>query len=301
MAHRAMPANASFNDAMAAADRRLNLLGLEIVTVRAAGRDFEITAVSDQDRLLAAASELEVFPFGLLLWEAGVVMADVVGEASPLGAVLELGAGAGLGGLVAAALGANVLQTDHSAEALALCRRNAEANGIAAIEQSFGDWTDWHHEGRYDCVIGADILYEPALYGDIVRVLERAVATGRQGHPDRSGAFPCGSARRGFEIAGLGGGGRGATGSGFAAVPAVRDSTRGRDPGVARLADQAVEDEAFVWFGGGAGGFALAAVCRGGFFSLRRFKGAADAAAGHARCKRAGNRQSGDGLQHCAA
>jgi predicted nicotinamide N-methyase len=178
MAHRAMPANASFNDAMAAADRRLNLLGLEIVTVRAAGRDFEITAVSDQDRLLAAASELEVFPFGLLLWEAGVVMADVVGEAWPLGAVLELGAGAGLGGLVAAALGAKVLQTDHSAEALALCRRNAEANGIAAIEQSFGDWTDWHHEGRYDCVIGADILYEPALYRDIVRVLERAVAPG---------------------------------------------------------------------------------------------------------------------------
>ena len=178
MAHRAMLANASFNDAMVAADRRLNLLGLETVTVHAAGRDFEITAVSDQDRLLAAASELEVFPFGLLLWESGVVMADVVGEVSPLGAVLELGAGAGLGGLVAAALGANVLQTDHSAEALALCRRNTEANGIVAIEQAFGDWTDWNDEGCYDCVIGADILYEPTLYRDIVRVLERAVAPG---------------------------------------------------------------------------------------------------------------------------
>ncbi len=178
MAHRAMPANASFNDALAAADGRLDLLGLETVTVRAAGRDFEITAVGDQDRLLAAASALEVFPFGLLVWESGVVMADVVGEASPLGDVLELGAGAGLGGLVAAALGANVLQTDHSAEALALCRRNAEANGIAAIKQAFGDWTDWRDAGRYDCVIGADILYEPALYGDIVRVLERAVAPG---------------------------------------------------------------------------------------------------------------------------
>jgi predicted nicotinamide N-methyase len=65
-------------------------------------------------------------------------------------------------------------------EALALSRRNARANGIMGTEQRFGDWTDWRDPNRYDLVIGADILYEPALYWEIVRVLERTVQPGGQ-------------------------------------------------------------------------------------------------------------------------
>jgi predicted nicotinamide N-methyase len=168
----------TFEDLIAAADDRLDRLPLETMTVEIAGHAFEIEAVRDQDRLLAAASAFEVFPFGLLLWESGVVMGDAVVESLLLsfyGAVLELGAGAGLGGIVAAAQGAGVIQTDYCMEALALSRRNAWANGVVGIEQRFGDWTDWRDESRYDLVIGADILYEPALYGHILRVLERAV------------------------------------------------------------------------------------------------------------------------------
>ncbi len=174
---------ATFEDLIATADRRLGLLPLETMTIEIADRAFAIEAVRDQDRLLAAAGNLEVFPFGLLLWEAGVVMGDVVVELLSLsvsGTVLELGAGAGLGGIVAAARGAGVIQTDYCIEALALSRRNARANGVMGIQQRFGDWTDWRDENRYDLVIGADILYEPALYGDILRVLGRTVRPGGQ-------------------------------------------------------------------------------------------------------------------------
>ncbi len=167
-----------FEDLIAAADRRLDLLPLETMTIEIAGRAFTIEAVRDQDRLLAAASAFGVFPFGLLLWESGVVMGDAVVESLLLSfpaSVLELGAGAGLGGIVAAAHGAGVTQTDYCMEALALSRRNARANGVMGIEQRFGDWTDWRDENRYDLVIGADILYEPALYGHILQVLERGV------------------------------------------------------------------------------------------------------------------------------
>lgn len=168
-----------FEDLIDAADRRLDRLPLETMTIEIAGRAFSIEAVRDQDRLLAAASEFEVFPFGLLLWESGVVMGEEVVESSSCpGRVLELGAGAGLGGIVAAAQGAGVVQTDHCLEALALARRNARANGVTGIEQRLGDWTDWRDESQYDLVCGADILYEPALYGDILRVLERAVRPG---------------------------------------------------------------------------------------------------------------------------
>lgn len=173
-------------DPIAAADRALDRLPLEGVSIETGGRTLAVQAVRDQDRLLAASGDLPVFPFGLLLWESAVVLADVLtdfptGPSTARGGlagktVLELGAGAGLAGLAAAALGARVVQTDHSPEALALCRRNAEANGLTGIRQRLGDWRDWREATRFDVVIGADILYEPALHRDIVRVLERAVA-----------------------------------------------------------------------------------------------------------------------------
>lgn len=168
----------TFEDRIAAADRRLDLLPLETMTIEIAGRSYAIEAVRDQDRLLAAAAGLDVFPFGLLLWEAGVVLAEVVVKSSGAGAVLELGSGTGFGGLVAAAHGAGVTQTDYCLEALALSRRNAQANGVTGIEQRFGDWTDWKDASRYDMVIGADILYEAALYEDICRVLAQTVRPG---------------------------------------------------------------------------------------------------------------------------
>jgi methyltransferase-like protein 23 len=170
----------SFDDLMDVAARRLDGLPLEDLRLRAGGRAWDITAVRDQDRLLAAAGNWRPFPYGVLLWESAVVLGDVLAEAGFVrGAdVLELGAGTGLAGLVAAGQGARVVQTDHSFEALALCRRNAVANGVTGLEQRVGDWSAWSDGAAYDIVIGADILYEPALYGDVLRVLETAVQRG---------------------------------------------------------------------------------------------------------------------------
>jgi len=169
-----------FDTLMDAAERRLDGLPLENLRVRAGGRAWAIAAVRDQDRLLAAAGDWTPFPFGVLLWESALVLGDVLPKAGLVrgGPVLELGAGTGLAGLVAAGQGARVVQTDHSFEALALCRRNAVANGVTGLEQRLGDWSAWSDDTACDVVIGADILYEPALYGDILRVLERVVRPG---------------------------------------------------------------------------------------------------------------------------
>lgn len=169
-----------FDDLMDAADRRLDQLPLENLRVRAGGREWDIAAVRDQDRLLTMAGDWSPFPYGVLLWESAVVLGDVLAERGALrGAdVLELGAGTGLAGLVAAGMGARVVQTDCSFEALAVCRRNGLANGITGVEQRAGDWSAWSDDAVYDVVIGADILYEPALYGDVRGVLERAVRPG---------------------------------------------------------------------------------------------------------------------------
>lgn len=170
----------TFDDILDGAERRLLALPLETLRVQAAGRDWQIEAVRDQDRLLAAAGDWEPFPFGVLLWESALVLGDVLAEAGFVrGAdVLELGAGTGLAGIVAAGNGARVVQTDHSFEALALCRRNGLANGMTGLEQRVGDWSAWSDGAAYDVAIGADILYEPVLYEDVLRVLQAVVRPG---------------------------------------------------------------------------------------------------------------------------
>ncbi len=156
------------------------MLPLEIMTIEVGGRPYRIEAVRDQDRLLAAADGCDPFPFGVLLWESAVVLSEVLAGAEELTgtSVLELGAGTGLAGLVAASLGAVVAQTDYSYEALALCRRNAAANRIGGIDVRWADWRNWHGDDTFDLVIAADILYEPDLYGVILGVLERVVRPG---------------------------------------------------------------------------------------------------------------------------
>ncbi|HEU0014933.1 MAG TPA: 50S ribosomal protein L11 methyltransferase, partial [Longimicrobium sp.] len=74
-------------------------------------------------------------PYGVVLWPAAIALAhEVAARADELRGrtVLELGAGTGLPGIVAASLGARVTQTDRQELAMSVCRRNGERNGVAA-------------------------------------------------------------------------------------------------------------------------------------------------------------------------
>ena len=148
--------------------------------IEAAGRRWRIDAVRDQDALLAAADGFERFPYGLLLWDSAPVLADALAGLGDLTGmrVLELGAGVGLAGLAARHLGADVVQADHSPEALELARANAAANGIEGIVQELADWTDWTPPGQCDLVLGSDILYDEAAHAAVGRVLGAGLAPG---------------------------------------------------------------------------------------------------------------------------
>jgi len=143
-------------------------------------RAWKITAVPDQDALLDAVDDLNHFPFGLLLWESAVGLARFFSAGSvPLAGkrVLELGAGVGLPGLVAASLGASVTQTDYQQDALLLATINALQNLPSGISphaqlpvQFLSDWRTWKHPARYDLILGADILYERSLHYHLMQI-----------------------------------------------------------------------------------------------------------------------------------
>lgn len=141
-------------------------LPLVTTEVRIAAQTWRVTAVENQDALLEAADSLEHFPYGFLLWESAVGLSRHL-TAHPLlvegKRVLELGAGVGLPGLVARALGAEVWQTDHQAGALLLAETNAEQNGVTGLHRFVADWRTWTHLEKYDLILGADILYERAM------------------------------------------------------------------------------------------------------------------------------------------
>jgi predicted nicotinamide N-methyase len=162
-----------------AVEARLAKLPIEVIEVAAGGRQWSLEAVRDHGALLEASDEMGAFPFGLLLWESALVLSDVLYERRAGIAdarVLDVGAGVGLQGLVAASLGAEVTQNDASPEALALCRRNAVRNGVAGITWQQCDWTLWTDRARYDLIIGSDVLYESEGHDALIAILAANLA-----------------------------------------------------------------------------------------------------------------------------
>jgi len=141
-------------------------------------RTWRISAVTDQDALLDAAVGMEHFPYGLLLWESSVGLAQYFAEhhVEIWGkSLLELGAGAGFPGIVAKAYGADVVQTDHQQCALDLCRLNALQNHVDGIPRFLADWRVWNHSTRYDILTGADICYERGMHFHLEQLFRQAL------------------------------------------------------------------------------------------------------------------------------
>lgn len=147
-----------------------------------AGRSWGIVAARDHASLMAVIDNFVAFPFGLLLWESAVALADALAEQREKVAgksVLELGAGVGLPGIVARYLGAApVRQTDHITETLSLCRLNAERNGVSGIDLALANWDAWTDTETYDLIIASDVIYERAAHAALTAILDRNLKPG---------------------------------------------------------------------------------------------------------------------------
>jgi predicted nicotinamide N-methyase len=156
---------------------------LEEVRLELEGRVWNVlhagAILSHDDELRMLDGGQPALPYGIVLWPSAIALAHEVASRSLAGLrVLELGAGTGLPGLVAASLGARVVQTDRQPVALHVCEKNAERNGIAAIEHRSADWTAWDDPARYDLILGSDILYSDALHPHLRRIFDTNLAPG---------------------------------------------------------------------------------------------------------------------------
>ena len=152
---------------------------------RTAGREWSILHTG---AVLTLADEQEFFgarcahlPYGVALWPSAIALAHEVtarADAFRGRTVLELGAGTGLPGIIAASYAARVVQTDGDAAALSLCRRNGARNNVATIAYQVAEWTRWTDTARYDWIVGADILYDEAMHPFLRLCFETQLAPG---------------------------------------------------------------------------------------------------------------------------
>lgn len=159
---------------------------LDEYRLRLAGREWSILHTGqvltfwDEQRFLSEAQATRA-PYGVVLWPAAIALAhDIAARADAFRGrrVLELGAGTGLPGIVAASLGARVVQTDRHADAMAVCRINGERNGVRDVAYRAADWTAWDDAECYDWIIGADVLYGEATHDALRRIFATNLAPG---------------------------------------------------------------------------------------------------------------------------
>lgn len=164
--------------------------------------------VGDQRFQLAYARE---FPddggdwYWASLWPSSVALAlellerrDLEGEK-----ILEIGCGCGLAGLAAGRRGARVTVTDLRAEALELAAENWRRNRLRPASVEPLDWRRPGNVGRFDMILGADILYDEREFPALIRLLTSHLNPGGRalvaepGRPRAHGFFAR-MLRRGF-------------------------------------------------------------------------------------------------------
>jgi predicted nicotinamide N-methyase len=184
------------------------LLDLVRETVTAGGQEMTIIRPSDWEELRhQEGAEGRSAPYWAIAWPSGLALADALAGRELSGArVLELGCGLGLPSIVAARLGADVLATDGTGDAVVFAAHNLMLNGLEA-EVAQIDWRDagpLMDQAPWDLVLAADVLYLRHNVEALLRVLPRLIGRGGEAlvaDPNRAGGVDfAAAARRIFSV-----------------------------------------------------------------------------------------------------
>lgn len=153
--------------------------------VGAADVRVDVLQITNMRELLDKAVEerqlsLNTLPLWAKIWPASVILGHMLRHIPPAGhTLLEIGAGLGVSGLVAAALGfERVVISDIDEDALLFARINILKNGLqdrAEVRRVdiLTDGTDELWNDRFSLILGSEILYLAPLYRPLVKFLKR--------------------------------------------------------------------------------------------------------------------------------
>jgi len=154
--------------------------------LRLGDRDFRIRALSDiqqfadpnrhAERIGISSAQWSLFG---QVWPAGRMLAEAMSRHDVAGKrILELGCGLGLASLVLQHRGADVLATDHHPLAETFLAYNSALNDLPAVPYRELQWSVPDDSlGRFDLIIGSDVLYEQDHAGLLAALLVRHAQT----------------------------------------------------------------------------------------------------------------------------
>jgi len=139
--------------------------------------------ITDLEQILGGKDPLKdvsEFPFWIRLWEAAIVLSEFVdGQKFAAGtSVLELGAGLGAPGLIAAACGCDVTISDYEEMILDFERVSAAASGLDNVEFAMLDWLNPPEMKQYDVILGAEILFRDEFFQPLLNIIDKALKPG---------------------------------------------------------------------------------------------------------------------------
>jgi len=139
--------------------------------------NIELLKVTDLEALLGGKDpfkNVSEFPFWIKLWEASIVLANVVISLTPAGdrRLLEVGAGLGAPGLLAAAHGFKVTLSDYEPHILDFQRVSAAKSGLTGVEHRIIDWTKPPNIPQFDTIIGAEVIFREDLFEPLIELFK---------------------------------------------------------------------------------------------------------------------------------
>lgn len=131
----------------------------------------------DDDKMNAAALGISSATWSLfgIVWPAARILADLVQAINLTGKrVLEIGCGIALSSIVLHRKGVNITASDYHPLTKEFLDRNVLRNGLKPIKYLTGNWESENPlMGKFDFIIGSDILYQPAHVDDVSRFIDR--------------------------------------------------------------------------------------------------------------------------------
>ncbi len=144
-------------------------------------KEFTFFLPKDISRFVDQGNLFNNFPLWAKIWEGAIVLANHISELglSTPKSFLEIGAGVGVAGIIAASFGHNVTITDYNKDALNFACANIHKNlgdNAGNVKVKFLDWKNPNKiDKTYDYIIGSDIAYKEEDFEHILRLFELAL------------------------------------------------------------------------------------------------------------------------------
>ncbi len=145
------------------------------------GKKFCFYVPSDISEFIDKEDPLSGFPLWARIWEGAIVLSEYILNMNiPKSSFLEIGAGIGVSGIVAASAGHNVTITDYSKDALCFAYANALKNlkKTENVKVMLLDWRDPKIEERYDYIIGSEVVYKEEDFDPLMELFKKALRKG---------------------------------------------------------------------------------------------------------------------------